>query len=148
MTGFPCLGLLRGLRQHDGHRGHSLGIPSCLPSFICWTSRTLGRLPVAVLVLASRKSMPMPWPGCVLSIAPRRCPTYAPAFGCCRHTSPAAFISIPPVKPCRRRRHFSPRMRINRFVFLNLPVLQPWEPSRRNGFASVPFTCGLRHPAS
>ncbi len=32
-------------------------------------------------------------------------------------------ISIPPVKPCRRRRHFSPRMRINRFVFLNLPVL-------------------------
>ena len=34
-----------------------------------------------------------------------------------------AIISIPPVKPCRRRRHFSPRMRINRFVFLNLPVL-------------------------
>jgi hypothetical protein len=90
VTGFPCLGLLRGLRQHDGHRGHSLGIPSCLPSFICWTSRTLGRLPVAVLVLASRKSMPMPWLGCVLSMAPRRCPTFAPAFGCRRHTSPAA----------------------------------------------------------
>lgn len=57
-------------------------------------------------------------------------------------------ISIPPVKPCRRRRHFSPRMRINRFVFLNLPALQPRGPSRRNGFASIPFTCGLRHPAS
>ena len=57
-------------------------------------------------------------------------------------------IDIPPVKPCRRRRHFSPRMRINRFVFLNLPALQPRGPSRRNGFASIPFTCGLRHPAS
>jgi hypothetical protein len=34
-----------------------------------------------------------------------------------------ATISIPPVKPCRRRRHFSPRMRVNRFVFLNLPAL-------------------------
>lgn len=90
MTGFPCRGLLRGLRQHDGHRGQSLGIPSCLPSFICWTSHALGRLPVAVLVLASRKSMPMPWPGCVLSMAPRRCPTYVPAFGYRRHTCPAA----------------------------------------------------------
>ena len=59
-----------------------------------------------------------------------------------------AIISIPPVKPCRRRRHFSPRMRINRFVFLNLPALQPRGPSWRNGFASIPFTCGLRHPAS
>nr|AJW29932.1 hypothetical protein pLM19O1_p71 [Ochrobactrum sp. LM19]AJW29941.1 hypothetical protein pLM19O1_p62 [Ochrobactrum sp. LM19] len=57
-------------------------------------------------------------------------------------------ISIPPVKPCRRRRPFSPQMRVNRFVFLNLPILQPREPSRRNGFASIPFTCGLRHPAS
>ena len=34
-----------------------------------------------------------------------------------------SIIDIPPVKPCRRRRHFSPRMRINRFVFLNLPAL-------------------------
>ena len=67
---------------------NSLGIPSCLPSFICWT-HALGRLPVAVLVLASRKSMPMPWPGCVLSMAPCRRPTCAPAFGCRRHTSPA-----------------------------------------------------------
>jgi len=32
-------------------------------------------------------------------------------------------ISIPPVKPCRRRRHFSPQIRVNRFVFLNLPAL-------------------------
>ena len=56
-------------------------------------------------------------------------------------------VGISPRKPCRRRRHFSPRMRVNRFVFLNLPMLKPREPSRRNGFASTPFTCGLRHPA-
>lgn len=53
-----------------------------------------------------------------------------------------SFISIPPVKPCRRRRPFSPQMRVNRFVFLNLPILQPREPSWRNGFASIPFTAG------
>jgi hypothetical protein len=59
-----------------------------------------------------------------------------------------SIFDIPPVKPCRRRRHFSPRMRINRFVFLNLPAPQPRGPSWRKGFASIPFTCGLRHPAS
>lgn len=69
---------------------NSLGIPSCLPSFICWTSHALGRLPVAVLVLASCKSMPMPWPGCVLSMAPCRRPTFTPTFGCRHHTPPAA----------------------------------------------------------
>ena len=57
-------------------------------------------------------------------------------------------ICILPVKPCRQRRHFSPQMRVNRFVFLNLPILKPWGTSWRNGFASFPFTCGLRHPAS
>lgn len=66
-----------------------VGIPSCLPSFICWTFHALGRLPVAVLLLASRKSMPMPWSGCVLPMAPCRRPTCTPAFGCRRHTSPA-----------------------------------------------------------
>ncbi len=39
-------------------------------------------------------------------------------------------------------------MRVNRFVFLNLPILQPREPSWLNDFASIPFTCALRHPAS
>ena len=51
--------------------------------------RALGRLPVAVLVLASRKSMPMPWPGCVLSMTPCERPTCTPALGCRRHTCPA-----------------------------------------------------------
>lgn len=50
----------------------------------------LGRLPVAVLVLASRKSMPMPWPGCVLSMTPCGRPTCSSTFGCHRHTSPAS----------------------------------------------------------
>ncbi len=50
----------------------------------------LGRLPVAVLVLASRKSMPMPWSGCVLSMTPRRRPTSLPALGFRQHTSPAS----------------------------------------------------------
>lgn len=68
---------------------NSLGIPSCLPSFICWTFRHWGRLPVAVLALAFRKSMPMPWPGYVLSMAPCGRPTCTLAFGCRRHTSPA-----------------------------------------------------------
>jgi len=46
-------------------------------------------LPVAVLVLASCKSMPMPWPGCVLSMTPCGRATCTTAFGCRRHTCPA-----------------------------------------------------------
>ena len=89
MTGFPCRGLLRGLRQHGGHRGQ-LPWHSIMPSLVHMLDfRALGRLPVAVLVLAFRKSMPMPWPGCILSMAPCGRPTYTPAFGCRRHTSPA-----------------------------------------------------------
>ena len=49
----------------------------------------LGRLPVAVLVLASRKSMPMPWSGCVLPMAPCTRHTCPLALGCRRLTSPA-----------------------------------------------------------
>jgi len=51
--------------------------------------RVLGRLPVAVLVLASRKSMPMPWSGCVLSMTPCGRATCTAALGWRRHTSPA-----------------------------------------------------------
>ena len=67
-----------------------VGIPSCLPSFICWTFHALGRLPVAVLVLASRKSMPCHGLTVFSPMAPCRRPTCTPAFGCRRHTSPAA----------------------------------------------------------
>ena len=60
----------------------------------------------------------------------------------------SVIISILPVKSCRQRRHFSPQMRVNRSVFLNLPILKPRRTSRRNDFASFSFTCGLRHPTS
>ena len=90
---------------------------------MCRTSNVLVRLPVAVFSLAFRKSMPMPWSGCVLPMTPCETPyIYA------RIRMPPAYvlgsiINIPPVKSCRRRRHFSPQMRVNRFVFLNLPIL-------------------------
>jgi hypothetical protein len=75
---------------------------------------------------------------CSLHSSPQTAYVYA-----CVRMSPTyisgSIIDVPPVKPCRRRRHFSPRMRINRFVFLSLPTLQPRRPSRRNGFASIPF---------
>ena len=89
MTGFPRRGLLRGLRQHGGHRGQ-LPWHSIMPSLVLMLDfRARGRLPVAVLVLASRKSMPMPWPGCILSMAPWGRATFPATFGCRRHTSPA-----------------------------------------------------------
>lgn len=49
-----------------------------------------GRLPVAVLVLASRKSMPLSWSGCVLSMTPCRQHACPPAFGCRQLTSLAS----------------------------------------------------------
>ena len=100
-----------------------LAFHPCLPSFMCRTSNVLVRLPVAVFSLAFRKSMPMPWSGCILPMTHCETPyIYA------RIRMPPAYvfggiISIPPVKSCRRRRHFSPQMRVNRFVFLNLPIL-------------------------
>ncbi len=35
----------------------------------------------------------------------------------------SAPVRIPPNNPCRWWRHFSPQTRMNRFVFLNLPIL-------------------------
>ena len=129
-------------------RVHSVVIP-VMPSLvhILGLNSVLVRLPVAVFILAFCKSMPMPWSGCVLPMSPVKRHTCSLTFGCYRiHI--VNIISILPVKPCRQRRHFSPQMRVNRFVFLNLPILKPRGTSRRNGFASFPFTCGLRHPAS
>jgi hypothetical protein len=90
VTGLPCRGLLRELRQHDGHQGQ-LPWHSIMPSLVHMLDfHALGRLPVAVLVLASRKSMPMPWSGCVLSMTPDRRLTCPPVIGCRRLTCPAA----------------------------------------------------------
>ncbi|API55274.1 hypothetical protein BMW22_27395 (plasmid) [Rhizobium leguminosarum] len=121
---------------------------SIMPSLVHMLDvSVLVRLPVAVFSLAFRKSMPMSWSGCILPWLLRTTYISVRIRMTLAYVS-SVIISIPPVKPCRRRRPFSPQMRVNRFVFLNLPILQPREPSWRNGFASIPFTCGLRHPAS
>lgn len=101
----------------------SLAIPPRLPSFICRTSNVSARLPVAVFILAFRKSMPMPRSGCILSSA-----AHLTTYVSVSRSNVAAYVSantigIPPIKPCRRRRHFSPQTRVNRFVFLNRPIL-------------------------
>ena len=73
-------------RQRESHQAPA-GNPRRFSS--CGNrSNALGRLPVAVLVLASRKSMPMPWSGCVLSMTPRGRATFPATFGCRRLTSP------------------------------------------------------------
>src|SRR4051812_27349098 len=55
------------------------------------------------------------------SLSPRKTPYIYARVRVSPATYPSTPFSIPPVKPCRRRRHFSPQTRMNRFVFLNLP---------------------------
>ena len=123
MTGFPRRGLLQGLRQHDGHRGQ-LPWHSIMPSLVHMldssrTGEVAGRSPCPCVLQVDADAMV--WlhslhgsmRASYMYDRFRMPPTYVSG----------AIISIPPVKPCRRRRHFSPRMRFNRFVFLNLPVL-------------------------
>ena len=56
-------------------------------------------------------------------LGPRKTPYICVRVRVSPATYPSTPFSIPPVKPCRRRRHFSPQTRMNRFVFLNLPIL-------------------------
>ena len=81
-------------------------------------------------------------------LGPRKTPYICARVRVSPATYPSTPFSIPPVKPCRRRRHFSPQTRMNRFVFLNLPILSLGNHLGVTAFASIPFTCGLRHPAS
>ncbi len=81
-------------------------------------------------------------------LGPRKTPYIYARVQVSPATYPSTPFSIPPVKPCRRRRHFSPQTRMNRFVFLNLPILSLGNYLGVTAFASIPFTCGLRHPAS
>ena len=86
-------------------------------------SNALVRLPVAVFILAFRKSMQTPRASYALH-AVLKLPSYM--YGSSSQSDAymsSACIRIPPVKSCRWRRHFSPQTRINRFVFLNLPML-------------------------
>ena len=96
---------------------------SCLPSFTCWTTSASVRLPVAVFSLACCKSMPLPRVWLRSPLSPRKTPYIYARVRVSPATYPSTPFSIPPVKPCRRRRHFSPQTRMNRFVFLNLPIL-------------------------
>ena len=96
---------------------------SCLPSFTCWITSASVRLPVAVFSLACCKSMPLPRVWLRSPLSPRKDALHLRSrSGVSSYMSIDTF-SIPPVKPCRRRRHFSPQTRMNRFVFLNLPIL-------------------------
>jgi hypothetical protein len=108
---------------HRASGPHSLRIPDGPSPVHMSDSNALVRLPVAVFTLACRKSMQTPRVSDALHVARD-----------CRHTftaapsRPDAYLSsdrirFSPVKPYRRRRHFSPQTRINRFVFLNLPIL-------------------------
>jgi hypothetical protein len=81
-------------------------------------------------------------------LGPRKTPYIYARVRVSPATYPSTPFSIPPVKPCRWRRHFSPQTRMNRFVFLNLPILSLGNHLGVTAFASIPFTCGLRHPAS
>jgi hypothetical protein len=148
VAGFPRRGLLRRLRQHDGHRDQ-LPWHSIMPSLVHMLDvRALGRLPVAVLVLASCKSTPMPWSGCVLSTAPRRRHTCTPAFGCRRLTSPAPSSTFRLLSRVGEGDISALGCGLTGSCSSTFQRLQPWGPSWRNGFASLPVTCGLRHPAS
>ena len=96
MIGFPHPGLLRELRQHDGHQGQLpcdaiLRCHSIMPSLVHMLDvSVLVRLPVAVFSLAFRKSMPMSWSGCILPMTQYGRHTSTTVFGCRRLTCPAA----------------------------------------------------------
>ena len=123
MAGFPYLGLLRELCQLIEHWGHvPLASRRTFPSSHAGLNVRV-RLPVAVFLLACRKSIQPSRSSYALSES--LCPPHsqtADTWGQTLHGF-AAPVRIPPLKSCRWWRRFSPQMRINRFVFLNLPVL-------------------------
>jgi len=96
---------------------------SCRPSFICWTNSVSVRLPVAVFIpcLLQVDAVASVW--LCSPLGPRKTPYICARVRVSPTTYPSTPFSIPPVKPCRWRRHFSPQTRVNRFVFLNLPIL-------------------------
>jgi hypothetical protein len=88
VTSFPCRGLLRGLRQHDGHQGR-LPWHSIMPSLVHMldvlrTGEVAGRSPCPCVPQVDADAMA--WLRSLHLPASR--PTCAAAFGCRRHTSP------------------------------------------------------------
>jgi hypothetical protein len=120
-AGFPGLGLLRKLCQHDGHQGqlpyHSAhAFPR---SYVGLPAYRRGRSLFPCLPQVD--AVASVWP--CSPLGPRKTPYIYARVRVSQATFPSTPFSIPPVKPCRRRRHFSPQTRLNRFVFLNLPIL-------------------------
>jgi hypothetical protein len=108
---------------HRASGSHSLGISDGPSPVHMSDSNVLVRLPVAVFTLACRKSMRSSRSNYALPEKP--CPPRY-LYGGIRRQEPSICSApdrMPPDKPCRWRRHFSPQTRMNRFVFLNLPIL-------------------------
>lgn len=138
-------------------RVDSVVIPPCLPSFISLNLKRIGEA-------ADRSLCP-----CVLQVDADAMVWLCSPHGPCevpyiyihiwmwQAYISSHIINIPPGKPCRRRRHFSPQMRINRFVFLNLPILSlgehlgltasPHSPLPA-GYVTLPVTAGHRRLGS
>jgi hypothetical protein len=85
-------------------------------------SNVVVRLPVAIFILACRKSTRTSRPSYCALHDPCALLTLYSTLSRARHLS-LALVRIPPIKSCRRWPSFSPQTRINRFVFLNLPLL-------------------------
>jgi hypothetical protein len=108
---------------HRASGSHSLGISDGPSPVHMSDSNVLVRLPVAVFTLACRKSMRSSRSSYALPEKP--CPS---PYICDEHSGGERYMCpsparMPPIKSCRWRRHFSPQTRMNRFVFLNLPIL-------------------------
>ena len=81
------------------------------------------RLPVAVFILACRKSIRTPHPSYCTRCDSCALLTLYRTHSRTGHLNLLVLVRIPPLKSCRRWPPFSPQTRINRFVFLNLPLL-------------------------
>ena len=81
------------------------------------------RLPVAIFNLACRKSMQTPRDSYARHAVPGHRPTYTMTFSERTRTCSQLASTFHRISRVGEGEHFSPQTRINRFVFLNLPML-------------------------
>ena len=81
------------------------------------------RLPVAIFNLACRKSMQTPRDSYARHAVPGHRPTYTMTFSERTRTCSQLASTFHRISRVGEGDHFSPQTRINRFVFLNLPML-------------------------
>lgn len=106
------------------------------------------RPPIAVLALAFRKSMRGRRSGCVLPVALLPAVlSSAGSFGGF-FPSPGTSLRMHPVGPCRMRSCFNPRMRMNRFVFLDLSTLSLENPLGVTVSPQFPLSAGYIAPSA